>query len=329
MSSNKYSFILILFIIAVCPYNLLQAQIDSSYIQAFDQDFSARIYVTDKIFSFGKENEKNKSQELTLKTNNPVSVGLGVSWKNFSFSFSKGFDFFRRKHRGKTKTLEFQHHGYGRKFVYDLVLQQHQGFYNEARNEDKTFTIYPEMEIHLYGGSLQYVLNNKRFSYKAAFNQNERQMKSAGSLLLGGSLYYSKTKTDSTEMFEELKKNHEHLQLGLSVGYAYTWVIDNNWFLTGSVTTGASIGNNYPGSFFKHKMKIVPIAEGRFAAGYNAYDWSIGISSNINKVFLFYTDDESLGMTNGLIKLTFIKRFNWGNKFVNDTLNKTKKKLRL
>lgn len=321
--------LLLLAIISLIFSDKVSGQIDSTYIRPFEQAFSSRVYIVDKFFAFDKENEKDKSKEFTLMTNSPISIGVGASWKSFSFGFSYGIDLFRDKKRGKTKSLEFQHHGYGRKLVYDIILEQHKGFYNERKNKDGSYTLHSDVDLELYGGSFQYVFNNKKFSYKAAFNQNERQIKSAGSFLLGGSLYYSKIRTDSTTLFEGMQKVHENLQIGVSVGYAYTWVFSPKWFATGSITTGATIGNNHPGRFFKERMKIYPIVDGRFAVGYNANKWSLGFSSNISKTFLFFNEDESLSMDNVLLKLTFILRFDWGNKFVNDTLNKAQKTLRM
>lgn len=309
--------------------NELHGQVDSTYIKPFRQDFSVRAYTINKFFAFDKENDKNESEDQTLRTNSPVSLGFGASWKNFSFGFSYGFDFMRDRNRGKTKSMEFQHHGYGRKLAYDIVIQQHKGFHNDEKNKDGSYLIYPDINLNMYGGSLQYIFNHKRFSYKAAFNQNERQIKSTGSLIAGTTLYYSRIRSDSTILFERITKNHENLQIGLTLGYAYTWVINREFFLTGSLTAGASIGNNYPGNFFKRKMEVYPILDGRFAFGYNKDQWSLGFSSHINKIYLFHDGHESFSMENVILKLTFIWRFDWGNKFVNNTLNKAKEKLRM
>lgn len=191
--------------------NELNGQVDSTYIKPFRQDFSVRAYTINKFFAFDKENDKNESEDQTLRTNSPVSLGFGASWKNFSFGFSYGFDFMIDRNRGKTKSMEFQHHGYGRKLAYDIVIQQHKGFHNDEKNKDGSYLIYPDINLNMYGGSLQYIFNHKRFSYKAAFNQNERQIKSTGSLIAGTTLYYSRIRSDSTILFERITKNHENL----------------------------------------------------------------------------------------------------------------------
>ena len=323
---RKHKYFLTSFIFVFCNLFQVYPQIDSSYIQPFDHDFSAKIYIYDKSAGFDKESNK---EEVEYRTNNPVSIGLGIAWKNYSFSFSKGFDIFRDKKRGKTESLEFQHHSYGQKIIYDIFLQQHKGLYNEQPNVEGVYDLHPDVQFSMYGGSFQYIFNNRKFSSRAAFNLNERQIKSAGSFLLGGSVYYSKVQTDSTLLFEQMNKKHKNLQFGASVGYAYTWAISRRWLITAYFSAGATIGNNQPERFFKEEMKIYPTFNGRFAVGYNAKTWSIGTVFMMNTVFLFYDEDQSLSMNNQQLQLTFIKRFHWGNKFVNKTLNQAKDRLKL
>lgn len=301
----------------------MTGQIDSTYIRPFEQAFSAKTYIVDKSASFEKMTDEGTAKEFTYKTNKPISLGIGVAWKDFSLSFGYGFDIFRDKKKGKTNSLEFQHHWYGRKWMYDFFLQQHKGFYNSERNKNKEYTLYPDIKMNMYGGTLQYVFNNKKFSYKAAMNQTEKQLKSAGSALMGISLYYSQVQTDTTVLFEGMSKKHKNLQFGVSGGYVYTWVIKKNWFVSGAATVGVSMGNNNPQHFFSTKMKVYPSVNSRFALGYNAHSWSIGGSVLYNKVYLFFDKNESLSMNNLNFQLTFIKRFDWNNIFVNNVLNKT------
>lgn len=299
--------------------NLL-SQVDSSYIQSFEKDFAVKLYTVDKINGFTREVGE---ESFLLRTNNPISLGVGVSWKNMGLSFSNAFGFLRDKNKGKTESLEFQYHGYTSKLTYDIFLQHHQGFYEDHDLKNRIYNIYPDIQLNMHGGSMHYVWNNKHFSYKAAFNQSERQLKSSGSLLTGVSLYYSRVRSDSTIIFEKMQKNHENLQFGISAGYIYTWVIDRQWSMTGALTLGASIGNNHLSKFFKNKMEIYPSGNGRFAVGYNNKDWFVGTSFLYNRTYLFFDGNTNLSMDNGQIQLSVTRRFNWGNKSANSLLNKT------
>lgn len=296
------------------------SKVDSSYIEPFSgKDFAARTYFVNKFTGFDLRSKTDEIEDITLSTNNPVNIGVGVGWKGFFLNFSYGFDFFRDKKKGDTSRKEFQHHGYGRTFVYDIQIQEHKGFYKKSGAN----RILSSMKLTTYGGAFQYIFNNKKFSYPAAFNQNEKQLKSAGSFLAGANLYYNKIRTDSVPIFEGVKPSYENLQIGITAGYAYTWVFHPKWFLTGSAATGISMGNDDPGSFFSEKMQFYPITDFRLAGGYHLENWSIGISSQYNKVYLFYDKNGSFSTLNGSVTLSAIYRFDIGNPKLHKSLNDT------
>lgn len=317
----------LLFLLPILLSSLnVYSQVDSTYISSFNQDFSARSYIATKISGLDKMT-KQEYIGLIYRINAPAGIGIGASWKNYSFAFSRRIWFLRDPEKGKTNSLELQYYGYRRKFAYSLSLQQHTGFYNEIMNSDGAYTTYPKMKLHMYGGTFQWVFNNKKFSYKAAFNQNERQLKSAGSFLLGAAVYYTKLNTDTLKLFYNMESLHENIQFGITGGYAYSWVLGKSWFVTGSLDLGVNLGHNNPKQIFNEKMKIYPTLNSRIAAGYNLDSWSFGLSSYYNRVYLFIDGKDNLSVNEFNIQLTFIKRFNWGNKFVNKTLNETKQKL--
>lgn len=304
----------------------VSSQTDSTYITPFDQDFSTRSYITTKISGLDKMT-KQEYVGFIYRINAPVGIGVGASWKNYAFAFSRRINFLRDPQKGKTNSLEFQYYGYRRKFAYSLSLQQHAGFYDNRINPDGSYITYSKMKLHMYGGTFQWVFNNKKFSYKAAFNQNERQLKSAGSFLLGAAVYYTKLNSDTLKVFSNIENIHENIQFGVTGGYAYSWVLNKSWFVTGSLDLGINLGHNNPKQIFKEKMNIYPTLNSRIAAGYNLSSWSFGLSSYFSRVYLFIDGKDNLSVNEFNIQLSLIKRFNWGNKFVNKTLNETKQKL--
>lgn len=325
MSPKTYFLFILLSLFAV----EVSAQIDSTYIGPLNHDFSVRTYFVNKITGFSVQTGNDDVPDREFRINAPAAIGVGAAWKSYSFSFSQGFNSLRNKDKGKTSSLEFQYHGYKRKFAYDILLQQHKGVYLENRNSDATYQIYPDVRLSMYGGSFLWVFNNKKFSYKAAFNQSERQIKSAGSFQLGGSVYYSTVRSDSTELFDNGQKSYKNLQFGVTGGYAYTWVLSRRWFLTASGAAGLNLGSNHPNRFFEETLKVYPSFNGRFAAGYNIRSWSFGASVHLNKIYILFGEKkkESLSMNDLNMQVAIVKRFNWGNPFVNKTLNQTKQKL--
>ena len=107
--------------------------------------------------------------------------GLGVSYALPSGAHSDSI-------KGKTTKFDLQLNIYNKKFVVDALYQKYKGFYlanpEAFSNWDSTniFPQLPDMKNHSFGASAYYILNHKKFSYRAAYVRNAVQNKSAGSL---------------------------------------------------------------------------------------------------------------------------------------------------
>ncbi|KIC00470.1 hypothetical protein OA93_02455 [Flavobacterium sp. KMS] len=294
------------------------AQIDTTYIKPFENKLSLRTYMSMKLISMEKEVD---GKVKNFMPNNPMSLGFGVSINNtiINLSYGYGLSFMKDKEKGRTKALDFQIHNYGRKFIIDLFVQKYHGFYT-ADNNDKNIQLYPDLNIQQYGAFGQYVFNNKKFSYKAAFNQNEKQLKSAGSFLLGGGVYFTKIDSDSSFVHKD-KNSLRNFQFGVSGGYAYTWAINKRWFASGSVTVGANFGTERIDDFGKKKIEIYPTFFPRTAIGYNKEKWSLGLSYVNNLIFSSFSDNNdtgNVGLSSGNFQIAYIWRLDsnpfWGKK---------------
>lgn len=299
-------YILIIFI--SIPF-IVHSQVDSSYIGFYNHDLSVKGYTS---YNFLFLNQVIRDNEKIYKSNNPVGIGFGFSWKStaISFSYAYPFDFLRDKSRGKTKTdLDFQIHHYSRKFVFDIYLQKYKGFYAEYDNKKDQIELCPDLRIKQYSIYGQYILRGNKYSYKAAFDQNEKQLKSAGSFLVGGNIHYSRIDSDSSFIFNE-KRQLKNFQFGVNGGYAYTWVISNNWFINLSTSLGINFGSESAQKFGKQKIRVSPTALPRLSAGYDRYDWSIGIKFVSSMTFPLLTENESIILSSGNFEICYTKRFN-------------------
>ncbi len=244
--------------------------------------------------------------------NTPMNLGLGISIKNtiIDFSYGQGLSFMKDKEKGRTKALDFQIHNYGRKFIIDLFVQKYRGFYT-ADDAGKNVQLYPDLKIQQYGAFGQYVFNNKKFSYKAAFMQNEKQLKSAGSFLLGGGVYFSKINSDSSFVYKS-KNALRNFQFGVSGGYAYTWAISKRWYTSGSATIGVNVGTERINDFGKQRIEVYPTFFPRIAFGYNKEKWSLGLSYINNVIFSSFSDDNksNIGLSSGNFQIGAIWRLN-------------------
>lgn len=290
------------------------AQTDSSYIGFYDQRIALRTYYSKNFLILTHEAKKN---EVSFLPNNPSNIGLGLSINNtvISFGYGYGFDFLRDKAKGKTKSLDFQIHNYGRKYVLDLFIQEYKGFYQEKNlgKKNEEIILHPDLKIRSYGLHGQYIFNNQKFSYKAAFDQGEKQLKSAGSFLLGGGIYLTKISSDSSFYYKD-KYVFRNFQFGVSGGYSYTWVLGRHWFVNGSFTAGINLGCEKFSRIGKDRLEINPTALPRLSAGYNRKNWSLGFNALANVLFNSVTDDENINWVSGYAQLTYIIRFNYPKK---------------
>jgi hypothetical protein len=248
-------------------------------------------------------------KNITYIPNSPVGIGLSVGYKKFSLAGGICFDFLRNKDKGKTNIIDFQYHYYGNKFIFDLFIQNYKGFY--TKGEDRVLIIYPNLRLVQYGLSGQYVFNNKRFSYRAAFNQTERQLKSAGSFQVGGGVFYNQISSDSLLIHKDRNKL-EYYQLNFSGGYVYTQVIKTNFHVSLGLSAGLNLEAENP-----RKIKgISPSFFPRLSMGYNGKDWSLGLSFLMNGMYFTGNDKLDMLLDTGYAEIAFVKRFNFAPKFL-------------
>lgn len=309
---NRWIISVVLFFAAVCT---VRSQVDSLYISPFQQNFSLRTYFVQNYTIITQDFNIDDYQNFEYRTNRPLSIGLGVTWNNSSISGSYGFPFMRDKQRGRTRTLAFQYHYYGRKIVLDFVLQRHKGMYKQHEDENTPFEICPDAKVTQYGVAGFYVFNGNRFSYKSAFDLSELQLRSVGSFILGGGVYKNKIESENTIVIadkrgriDSISNIQKNIQVGLNLGYAYTWIIKRKYFISGSMTIGANIGTESINQVGKRKPDLYPSFNPRIAMGYHGDEWSVSASFFDNQIYTFYSKNMNRGINTMSLQMTIVKR---------------------
>lgn len=285
------------------------AQVDSFYIRNYQQKLTLSGYLG-REFAFIIIN--TPTEEIAYLPNNPLKLGLGLSWKNtiLSVAGGYGFDFMRNKKKGKTESLDLQYHHYDRKFIFDFYAQHYKGFYLENDNwSENSIEIYPDLLFQQLGISACYILNNKRFSYKAAYVQNEKQVRSAGSLLLGGGISWTKIDSEGSFLYND-RNGLNNFQFGIDVGYAYNWVINSKWLINGSITGGIRFGSEKISTFGKEKLKVYPTALPRISVIYDQEKWALAFTFVNNTSFPAFSEEDNVTLLTGMFRLSYIRRIN-------------------
>jgi hypothetical protein len=291
------------------------AQYDSSYIRKYDQKFLVKGFLYKNILNLSAS-ENDKSAGTDYVPNNPVGLGVGFSYQDFIFDLTYGQNIGIKANNDylKTNSFDFQIHRYSRKYSADIFIQQYQGLYVDDENLSIEKSNCPDLYIFQVGLTGQYLLNWKKFSYKAAFNQSEKQLNSAGSFLLGGGIYYFRIDSDSSFVFKNEINCIRSFQWGLNAGYAYNWVIGKHWLTSSSLSIGLNVGNERVKSFFNKDICINPTVILRLSMFYNSDSWSLGFLFTGNFISLMYPDESEIDLTSGRFEMMYAYRFDFRSK---------------
>ena len=228
--------------------------------------------------------------------------------------------------KGKTHYLDLQFHGYNKKFSLDVLAQFYRGFYLSQGGKVTLdhYYIRPDLRANIVGGSFQYILNYRRFSLRASYLQTEWQKRSAGSVLIGFETYTGRVRADSTFtptfVNRQVAKLNEtkmsFIVLGPNVGYAYTLVVQEHFFLTGSASVCLDYGVNTL-TAMDGKTNAGALSSNIFSrlmAGYNSERWALSIIYINNEVHLAGNNSNRVLVLNtGNVRVCFVHRFDLGS----------------
>lgn len=308
----RQKYIVILLFVFVGPFQLFTLKaadttswftgvIDTNYLEDLSHNLTLRVYSSRKYSTYGIM-DFNIEEKLQYNPNSRLILGLGFSYGILSINVGVNFPALNNKDTeqlGNTRHLDLQTHIYSRKFVIDLYFMKYEGFY--LQNSHDMITDWPshdthqlrgDMKLNGYGANVQYIFNNRKFSYRAAYAQTDRQKKSAGSFLAGIDCYYTVGQGDSSLIPTNIKYPYfwlgmrydksTNFSFGLNGGYAHTFVIKEKWFLSLSAVPGLSVGKATL-SYAKTDQNMASFSVNanlmwRFAIGYHSPNFFVGFS---------------------------------------------------
>lgn len=312
------------------PMDLFKSEIDTNYIRTFPNALTIKSFINGKLLFLDIEDQKN-DYELNYMPNGNNSLGFGFNykWVGLSLGF-KMVDENNQSIYGETGYFDFLTSFILRKGFIDIYFQKYSGFYldnSAAMIRDwpavDTYLIRPDISLISSGIDYTHVINPEKFSYIAAFSQTEVQRKSAGSIILGGSVNYHYVSGDSSFIPDNLiyeeafnanpVKGVRGITTNARFGYAHTLVALERFFV--SLSLDAGIGYVYSTSTetsgkLNHSFQVNPIASFRMAAGYNHNKWFLGLTAAS-----FYHQNKTTGIENvmrisyGFVNFVLVRRF--------------------
>lgn len=314
--------LLFLFILSSISHEA-SAQYDSSYYVSYENLITGRFYFSKKYTSL-KLRDMSEGYNLTFRPNTTLNMGVGATYRWATLNLAYGFGFLNpERGRGDTKYLDLQFHSYGRRFITDVFGQFYEGFFLTRRstnNSGNEYYLRPDLHVNQVGASVQYILNHRKFSYRASFLQNEWQKKSAGTFIFGVEAYGGRIKADSTVVptfvnSEEAERDIQLMrffEIGPNAGYAYTLVVKQHFFLTGSASLSLDYGENtiYDKNGSNKERGVSPNTFLRFFGGYNSNRWAVSVIYVTNSVSLATGNIErQIILNTGNFRVNYIYRF--------------------
>lgn len=296
----------------------------SIYVQEFPERFSVWPVLKQRNLYFSLRDEQRTTERIRYATNNSFTFGFGaylfdlVLEATFAIPLSEQ----SKEIYGESDARDLQINMLAKKFTADVYYQKYKGFYIDDKSlEIPAGTPYPQrpdINTRNTGVGGIYVLNNRRFSLRSAFNYTDRQLRSMGSVLIGGSLNLLKVSADTAIVSTRPPGDPtgsgfvlvNNTTLALSAGYTHT-VVYKDFFLNGTLAAGP--GNHWiryenPGHVQYDDMRNL-ITSMRLGIGYNSDRIFGGVGYSIqSRSFKF--DAVRLTSTTSLFRVVVGYRFN-------------------
>ena len=147
---------------------------------------------------------------------------------------------------GRDNDMELNFSSYGNKVGGEIVLHSSKTFSGTVTRdgiENDVPTGLVRQSILSANG--YYVFNNRRFSYPAALSQSYRQRRSAGSWMLGLSLWGGVVSVARSEALTSQPFDISLAQIAIGGGYGHNFVVDRRWlFHISALPTFVAYGHN-------------------------------------------------------------------------------------
>lgn len=304
---------------------------NSKYIESFSDSLILKLAVVQKFTRLEIEDNFSKNR-IEFSPNRDISIGAGFQYKWLGLTFTYKMPGVNNDDDkfGETTQLDLQASLYLRKFVVDFDLHRYKGFYIDNprklypdRANSDPYPQRDDLTTTFIGGDVLYIFNHKKFSYRAAFIQNELQKKSAGSFILGAYFSRLRISADGNIINPELEnlfskdiqfETASYSNYGVSVGYAHTFVIKKKFFISISPNIGGAIQyskiDNVDPELNATKTEFAPKIFSRFSAGYHWNKYFIVATSQVDNFLLNKTANVEMDYSVGNIRFFIGRKFN-------------------
>jgi len=270
-----------------------QTKYDTNYIKSYRDWFHITAVSVNKQTGLSMVNI-NETKDLSFSTNNPFEYGLAIDYEWITFEYThtiKGLEFANKK-KGESSSSSLRFGLTGRKFRMSTFYRYTIGFHMENVEDwvpdwfdyNNAYPYHEDLESFVLAFSLYYTFNHKRYSNTAALWQIDRQLKSAGSPVIGfqtnleGIFALSPLFTSDSLSKKFLNVSEAaNFKVGLTGGYMHTFAIKKRFYIHLALLQGFlySVGTTtyFDSEESIHSKTLGISIYGRITAGYNGDKW--------------------------------------------------------
>ena len=291
-------------------------------VTTYEDLFGLDFYLQNKTIGIEQRSKKDNTS-FKYKPNSDLAIGLGFSYRYVVLGGTINLFSIKSAEKLKTRSFDFQSQLASRRFLSIISAVFYKGFYadNPLLNVPSGgYYIRPDIGVSILGLDNMYAFNPK-YSFRGSMLRFQRMKKSAGSALVSYNTSYMLKSADSSFVPKVLQNSFEDFDLrririwnvALGAGYAYTWVINKQFLVSGIVNA------NVPLNFLKtqnesgqndHQIKTGFDINMWLRASYERDIWALSVDYRNSK--MVDASDEfnsTLGLNYGLARVIFSRRF--------------------
>jgi len=221
---------------------------DSSYVYTYSSRWTVNPSFYLRTNNFSMEDVNGVGQEIVYKPNTPMKFSLSASyrWLTLGFSF-KLPSYLNDKGNTESFSLYIGTQTHYANWGLDFFFVKNSGYY--LANPEDIIDGWTDRDPYPFRSDLKtlnigfssHIVLSRKLSLKAALNQTEKQLKSAGGFALQVGANFSNLKNDSTlipysqqEFYQDatLFRKGGYVSLNIRPGYAYTYVFGDFYSTT-------------------------------------------------------------------------------------------------
>ncbi|KAB1066855.1 DUF4421 domain-containing protein [Tamlana haliotis] len=217
----------------------------NAHIYIYKNRITTRAFFVKTSNSINIRNRGNPNEEFVLSPNNQDKIGVSVAFRSISASYSFSPNSLAENPKDKNSNLfnlNLRNY-FGRHFMQTLDIYSQKGVILEIGNDPQAYL--PDTKTFKIGGSTSYIFN-ENFSYRALATQDEKQLKSAGTLIPRLVYYFTKHDLNAYSNdpnTQSVSTDYNSFDIAFAPSYVYNFVPTKNLFISAGASAG--IGLNY------------------------------------------------------------------------------------